>query len=86
VDQHEVDSRLRQNVAILREKQAFSYEQFSGQHDVLSSAEHDLQIAIQAAIDIGLHYGIVKNDLDDLEQFVEYVTQYLLRVHGSQNS
>lgn len=42
-------------MAILRRKQSLSFDEFAGDHDVLSSAEHDLQVAIQAALDVGMH-------------------------------
>jgi uncharacterized protein YutE (UPF0331/DUF86 family) len=58
VDEHEIEARLRRIlacVAALKRKQALSYDEFVGTHDALSAVEYDLQVAIQAAIDVGLH-------------------------------
>jgi len=41
------------SVNALREKQSLTFEEFVGDHDYFTSALHDFQVAIQAALDIG---------------------------------
>ncbi len=47
--------QIRKSVLILRELQRLTYETFIGDERNISTAERHLQLAIQAALDIGQH-------------------------------
>ena len=139
MDQAEIEARLRrilESVARLRAKRHLSYDELVGDADKLLAAERDLQVAIEAAVDVGsdllakhsfkaaggyrevfrlmgdaeilprdfaeriapmggfrnvlVHmylevdprkvYNIIQDNLDDLETFVQIVSDYVARV------
>jgi uncharacterized protein YutE (UPF0331/DUF86 family) len=56
VDRYELEARLRrivESVQALRRKQGLPYETFTGERDTRLAAERDLQIAIEAAMEVG---------------------------------
>ncbi len=56
MDRYEIEARLRrilESLARLRQKQALTFEQLTSDRDKLLAAERDLQVAIEAAIDVG---------------------------------
>jgi uncharacterized protein YutE (UPF0331/DUF86 family) len=46
-------SVIAESVSALRELQGLTYDEFVGDHRLVSSVERDFQVAIQAALDIG---------------------------------
>ena len=56
MDQSEIEARLRriiESVARVRAKRPLSYEELVGDSDKYLATERDLQVAIEAAIDVG---------------------------------